>query len=95
LDQVQRIEQCPALLDVDACSAVRGNEGFVPLDAVGSINMNLIAPSAAAIGLISGAGRLLQSGGSLFLYKPCMYNGDHSAPSNATFEKSLKARNPA
>ncbi len=23
-----------------------------------------------------------------------MYNGDHSAPSNATFEKSLKARNP-
>jgi hypothetical protein len=24
-----------------------------------------------------------------------MYNGDHSAPSNATFEKSLKARNPA
>jgi hypothetical protein len=67
LDQVQRIEQCPALLDVDACSAVRGIEGTAPLDAVASINMTLIAPRAAAIGLYSGAGRLLRSGGSLLL----------------------------
>ena len=60
-----------------------------------SINMIHIAPWAATAGLFSGAGRLLRGGGLLCLYGPFMHNGAYNAPSNAAFDQSLKARNPA
>lgn len=63
-------------------------------DAVVSINMIHIAPWAAAQGLMAGAGRLLASGGVLFLYGPFRENGRHTAPSNESFDASLKQRNP-
>lgn len=59
-----------------------------------SINMIHIAPFAATEGLIRGAGALLAPGGKLFLYGPFAREGAHSAPSNAAFDESLKARNP-
>lgn len=59
-----------------------------------SVNMIHIAPFDAARGLIAGAGRLLQSGGKLFLYGPFSRNGVHISPSNAQFDVSLKSRNP-
>ncbi len=82
-------------IDVDASSPVWGVEKLAPFDAIISINMIHIAPWAATVGLFSGAGRLLRGGGLLCLYGPFMHNGAYNAPSNATFDQSLKARNPA
>lgn len=45
--------------------------------------------------LFSGAGRLLREDGLLYLYGPLMHNGAYNAPSNAAFDQSLKAHNPA
>jgi len=66
-----------------------------PIDAIVSINMIHIAPFAAAEGLIAGAGEILREGGKLFLYGPFSRNGEHTAPSNAAFDASLKARDPS
>jgi len=68
---------------------------FEPVDGVVSINMIHIAPFAAAEGLIAGAGRLIKPGGKLFLYGPFARNGAHTAPSNAEFDRALKARDAA
>jgi SAM-dependent methyltransferase len=63
-------------------------------DAVVSINMVHIAPWAAAEGLMAGAARVLAPGNMLFLYGPFREDGRHTAPSNAVFDESLRARNP-
>ena len=84
-----------APIDVDASSPVWGVEKLAPFDAMLSINMIHIAPWAATTGLFSGAGRLLRPDGLLCLYGPFMHNGTYNAPSNAAFDQSLKARNPA
>ena len=65
---------------------------MVRADAVVSINMIHIAPWTAAEGLMAGAGRVLAPGGLLYLYGPFKENGRHTAPSNAAFDASLKAR---
>ena len=64
-------------------------------DAVLCCNMIHIAPWEAAIGLISGAARLLPPGGLLFTYGPYRRDGRHTAPSNQAFDADLKRRNPA
>jgi SAM-dependent methyltransferase len=64
-------------------------------DAVVCINMIHIAPWAAAEGLVAGAARVLGPQGLLFLYGPFAEGGRHTAPSNAAFDASLKARDPA
>jgi hypothetical protein len=61
-------------------------------DAMVAINMIHIAPWAAAEGLMVGAERLLPAGGVLFLYGPFREHGQHTAPSNAAFDESLRAR---
>ena len=63
-------------------------------DAVVSINMIHISPWTAAQGLMAGAARLLAAGGVLYLYGPFKENGAHTAPSNAAFDASLRARDP-
>lgn len=63
--------------------------------AVVSINMIHIAPWQAAVGLITGAGALLPPGGVLMLYGPFRRYGEHTAPSNAAFDASLRARDAA
>jgi SAM-dependent methyltransferase len=67
---------------------------FVGADGALAINMIHIAPFAAAVGLIEGAGLLLRPGGRLFLYGPFARSGVHTAPSNAAFDASLKAADP-
>jgi hypothetical protein len=59
------------------------------------INMVHIAPWEAVFGLISGAGRILDPDGILYLYGPYKREGQHTAPSNAAFDESLRARNAA
>ncbi len=65
-----------------------------PISAIVCINMIHIAPWAACLGLMAGAGRILPAGGVLYLYGPFMKEGAHTAPSNAAFDDSLRARDP-
>jgi hypothetical protein len=64
-------------------------------DAVVNINMIHISPWTATEGLMAGAGRLLPSGGVLFLYGPYFEADVEPAPSNLAFDLSLKSRDPA
>ncbi|MDP6788496.1 MAG: DUF938 domain-containing protein [Rhodospirillales bacterium] len=62
--------------------------------AVVCVNMIHIAPWAATVGLMRGAGRVLSGGGILYLYGPYKIDGRPTAPSNAAFDESLRRRNP-
>ncbi len=65
-----------------------------PITAIANINMIHISPWSACLGLMAGAGRILPSGGILYLYGPFKQGGEHTAPSNAAFDESLIAQNP-
>jgi SAM-dependent methyltransferase len=69
--------------------------GVGEVDAVFSANMIHIAPFAAAEGLVRGAARHLRPGGVLVLYGPFREGDRFEAPSNAAFDESLRARDPA
>jgi len=64
-------------------------------DAIVAINMIHIAPWEASLGLMRGAGRLLGPGAPLYIYGPFIREGIETAPSNISFDASLRARNPA
>lgn len=64
------------------------------LAAILCINMIHISPWAATLGLMRGAGALLPPGGVLYLYGAYKRGGAHTAPSNASFDRSLRARDP-
>jgi hypothetical protein len=64
-------------------------------DIIININMIHIAPWKATQGLMTGAGRLLPSGGVLFMYGPYIEPGIETTPSNLAFDLNLKSRNPA
>ena len=64
------------------------------VDAVFCANMVHIAPPEATEGLLSGVGRHLRPGGRFMLYGPFKVQGQHTAPSNAAFDASLRARDP-
>jgi hypothetical protein len=51
-----------------------------------------IAPWEATAALIRGAARVLLRDGNLFLYGPFKQGGQHTAPSNAEFDSSLRAQ---
>jgi hypothetical protein len=59
-----------------------------------SINVVHIAPIEATHGLIRGSGELLEPKGRLLLYGPFRRHGKHTAPSNADFDRWLKAQDP-
>jgi Protein of unknown function (DUF938) len=65
-----------------------------PIVAIVNINMIHISPWSACLGLMAGAGRILPPGGILYLYGPFKQGGEHTAPSNAAFDESLRAQNP-
>ena len=68
----------------------------VDVQAVFCANMTHISPWAATEGLLDGAGRILPDpGGLLILYGPYRETDAPLAPSNAAFDASLKARDPA
>jgi SAM-dependent methyltransferase len=64
-------------------------------DAVLCSNMIHIAPWPATEALLQHAARLLVAGAPLVLYGPFKRGGQHTAPSNAAFDASLRARNAA
>ena len=61
-------------------------------DAVLCINMIHIAPWEATAALMRGAARVLPRDGILFLYGPFKQGGQHTTPSNAEFDASLRAQ---
>ena len=63
------------------------------INVIVNINMIHISPWLACLGLMEGAGRILPPGGLLYLYGPYKRNGEHTAPSNASFDRSLRDRN--
>lgn len=67
-------------------------QGFV-VDAIVCINMIHITPWTVTMGLLAGAGKSLPNDGVLFLYGPFTVDQEHTAPSNAAFDASLKGRN--
>jgi SAM-dependent methyltransferase len=84
--------QLPNLLSPLALDAAAPRWPVTQADVIVAINMIHIAPWAAAEGLMAGAGRLLPAGGVLFLYGPFRERGQHTAPSNAAFDESLRTR---
>jgi len=96
IEAYRRAEGSPNLLaplDIDAAAAAWPLTA--PVDAMVCCNMIHIAPWAAAEGLVAGAGRHLRAGGGLYLYGPFKRDGAHTAPSNAAFDASLRAQDPA
>jgi SAM-dependent methyltransferase len=79
----------------DALDASIGPWPDGPFDAVLCVNMIHIAPWAACVGLLAGTARVLAPTGFLYLYGPFQRDGRHTAPSNAEFDASLRARDPA
>jgi hypothetical protein len=62
-------------------------------DAIMCVNVVHISPWDATEGLMRIAGRLLALGGILYMYGPYKIDGAHTAPSNETFDRSLRAQN--
>jgi SAM-dependent methyltransferase len=96
-DSIAAHRAAAQLLNLEAPLALDARAPTWPVahaDAIVSINMIHIAPWAAAEGLMAGAGRLLAPGGVLYLYGPFKENGQHTAPSNAAFDASLRTRDP-
>jgi hypothetical protein len=57
------------------------------------INMIHISPWETTEALFRGAGELLAVGSPLITYGPYRLHGEHTAPSNAGFDESLRSRN--
>lgn len=62
--------------------------------AIVCINMIHIAPWSATRALMAGAARLLSEGAPLYLYGPYRVRNRPTAPSNESFDASLRARDP-
>ncbi|HEY8944120.1 MAG TPA: DUF938 domain-containing protein [Polyangiaceae bacterium] len=76
---------------LDVCAHVWKVEAPV---AIFNANMVHITPWECSIALFSGASRHLDSGGVLVLYGPFRIAGEHTAPSNAAFDRDLRERDP-
>jgi len=62
-------------------------------DALVCINMIHISPWETTEALFHGASKLLAGGAPLITYGPYRLHGEHTAPSNAAFDQSLRSRN--
>lgn len=96
--QAPSCERIGSAQRIDVCSPEWTNgrrlaTGPARFDAIVNVNMIHISPWAAALGLVRGAACRLQRGGMLILYGPFKRHGQHTAPSNAAFDNSLRGRN--
>lgn len=83
-----------AAIDLDAAGYTWPIGQDEELAAILAINVVHISPWATAAGIFAGAGRHLEADGVLYLYGPYRIDGAHTAPSNAAFDASLRARDP-
>jgi hypothetical protein len=87
----ERLPNVRAPLDLD----VRARPWpLAACDAIVCINMIHISPWAATEALFAGASDILPQG-VVYLYGPYRVNGAHTAPSNAAFDRSLRAQDAA
>ncbi len=77
-----------------ALDAAAANWDVAGIAAILCINMVHISPWEASEGLFAGAGRLLQADAPLILYGPFLEADVETAPSNLSFDASLKTRDP-
>lgn len=89
-----RVGNVRAPIVLDATSD-RWPDAVGMVDAIFNANMIHIAPWAAALGLLRGAGEHLVPGGVLVTYGPYRIGGVHTAPSNEAFDRDLRARDPS
>jgi SAM-dependent methyltransferase len=78
-------------IDIDAASP---RWPMDRVDVIFCINMIHISPWTATVGLFENAARLLTSDGLLFTYGPYRRGGAHTSDGNASFDVSLRNRNP-
>jgi len=82
-------------LDLDVSDPAWAEAVDAPFDVMVAINLLHISPWQAALGLLSGAGRLLAPDGRLFIYGPFSRGGDYLAQSNVQFDSALRQRDPS
>ena len=84
------------LTNIRPSLALDASEADWPIDradAILCVNMVHISPIGATEGLFAGSAAVLERGGPLILYGPYLEAGVDPAPSNLTFDASLKQRN--
>jgi SAM-dependent methyltransferase len=81
------------LSDPAWCPEMHDGSGPGELLAVLCANVIHIAPWRVAEGLFAGVARYLRTDGRVFLYGPFKRDGNHTAPSNALFDTSLRDNN--
>jgi SAM-dependent methyltransferase len=86
--------RAPQKIDLNEPNWTWQGEGGAQLAAILCINVLHISPWRVSQNLMAGAGRLLRPDGHLFIYGPFKRDGEHTAPSNASFDATLKAENP-
>lgn len=82
-------------LDLDVSDAAWPEAVDAGLDVMIAVNLLHISPWDAALGLLSGAGRLLAPEGRLVIYGPFSRGGDYLAQSNVQFDSALRQRDPS
>tara|TARA_Y100000588_G_C13725801_1_gene699275 strand:- start:50 stop:670 length:621 start_codon:yes stop_codon:yes gene_type:complete len=78
--------------------ALNASDVLLPIDqadAVICVNVIHISPWDATEGLMRNAAALLPLNGLLYLYGPYRIGGTHTAPSNDSFDQSLRRQNEA
>ena len=87
----EEIRRPPRLLQAMRYASLGAGKRFRPFLVVESAGLFGVSRQHA---LMAGARRLLAPSGVLYLYGPFKENGRHTAPSNAAFDASLRARDP-
>ena len=96
IDGHARASHCDRILGAIVLDVTEAVWPIARADAVLCCNMIHIAPFAAAEGLFAGASRILgATTRPLVLYGPFRRHRAHTAPSNESFDASLKSRNPS
>lgn len=88
----------PGVLDAsDANWPDRFAGSWEPPAAVLAVNLTHISPWDATVGAVVGSAKLLEDtiNGLLMIYGPFKRGGKHTSEGNATFDASLRERNPA
>jgi hypothetical protein len=91
-DNLQSPLNINASMDVESLIASIPAD-FFPVTAVVNINMIHISPWSACEGLMAATGKILPTGGILYLYGPFLQDDQPIAPSNLAFDASLRDRN--
>ena len=93
-DYFSLINLHPAL-DINAEDSSWKIEPNLAINALVNINMIHISPWSTCLGLMAGANQILAKDSILYLYGPFKIDGQHTAPSNLAFDRSLQSQNSA